>query len=140
MHRPWKQLINARGAAMRSLGTTRLVAARIVKSAHIYVADARPDETPTVQAIVGVIEFLENKARGEVLNGQGWVRDGGGLRLDGARSSRWLQGAVPLDSGGSGPLPELPASAWFWLAVEGGRRITAWWSQRPAYPPTTCHL
>jgi hypothetical protein len=134
MHRPWKQLLDARAPSMRSLGTTRLVAARIVKAAHIYVADASPDETATTQAIAGIVAFLETRPRGDVLNAQGWVRDGGGLRLDGPRSCRWLQGVVPIDAINTGPLPELPASAWFWLAVEGGRRITAWWSQRPIVP------
>jgi hypothetical protein len=134
MHRPWKQLLDARAATMRSLGTTRLVAARIVKAAHIYVADAVAGETMTTLAIAGVVEFLETRPRGDVINAQGWVRDGAGLRLDGPRSCRWLQGIVPIDESDVGPLPELPASAWFWLAVEGGRRVTAWWSQRPIVP------
>jgi hypothetical protein len=134
MHRPWKQLLDARATTMRSLGTTRLVAARIVKTAHIYVADASPDATATTHAIAGVVDFLETRPRGDVINAQGWVRDGGGLRLDGPRGCRWLQGVVPIDAHDVGPLPELPASAWFWLALEGGRRVTAWWSQRPIVP------
>jgi hypothetical protein len=134
MHRPWKQLLDARATTMRSLGTTRLVAARIVKAAHIHVADASPEETPTTLAIAGVVEFLETRPRGDVINAQGWVRDGGGLRLDGPRGCKWLQGIVPIDQVQGGPLPELPASAWFWLAIEGGRRVTAWWSQRPVVP------
>ncbi len=134
MHRPWKTQLDTGATLIRSLGTTRLAAARIVASAHVPIIRGASLDTPTERLISGVIGHLRAHARGSALSAQGWVVDGGGLRLDTARGARWLWGRVPLETTGTGPLPELPPSAWIWLAVDAQRTIVEWWSQRPPVP------
>ena len=130
MHRPWKQVLDARIGATRSLGTTRLLAARVVKAAHVHAMPT--EESPAHLMAAQVIAHLESRPKAQVINAVGWIREGGGLRYDTGRSVRWLWGDVPLEQLESGPLPELPPGAWFWLALDSSRQVAKWWCQCPA--------
>ena len=86
MHRPWKQVLDARIGATRSLGTTRLLAARVVKAAHVHAMPT--EESPAHLMSAQVIAHLESRPKAQVINAVGWIREGGGLRYDTGRSVR----------------------------------------------------
>lgn len=129
MHRPWKQLIDHRIGSTRSLGTTRLLAARVARACHLPGGEGCADDSRALAMTGQVVEFLEDHPRAQVFNAVGWVPDGAGLRLDGARSARWLRGRVPIHEVACGPLPELPGSAWFWIAADQHGKVLRWWCQ-----------
>jgi len=137
MHRPWREPLDVGADTLRSLGTTRLAAARIARASHLRRARHRHrhEASPTTALTDGVVDYLTKSPRGSVFTAQGWVVDGAGLRCDTPSGAKWLTGSVPLPKYGAGPLPELPASAWFWLGVDRQRHVVEWWSQRPM-PPT----
>jgi hypothetical protein len=113
---------------IRSLGTARLAAAHVAAAAMCARSSPQSASDHTVAPIA---LFVLKHPEVVVVNGHGWVRSAGGLRSGSGPTAQWLRGRVPIDAFDTGPLPELDAGAWFWLAVDRRRRIVDWWTVHP---------